>query len=190
MRRQCWTGGSGHRLSGTYRSHAGRALSQLDAPVASLPQANGRSQHYELRQSTDVCDMYLYSLEHHRWVEPHTCIPECQYAADCYVILSTKTGDTGLASLPARTGSTGRADSDSQKSTAKPIRVSTGKSPQPTMPMQNEGQVFSSYLHSTRLSCEAMICHVPPRFSHVSVQTWHTFAFGWDLSLPTACSLP
>jgi hypothetical protein len=49
---------------------------------------------------------------------------------------------------------------------------------------------FNSYLHSTRLSCEAMICHVPPRFSQVSVQTWHTFAFGWDLSLPTACSLP
>lgn len=46
------------------------------------------------------------------------------------------------------------------------------------------------FLHSTRLSCEAMICHVPPRFSHVSVQTWHTFALGWDLSLPRACSRP
>jgi hypothetical protein len=45
-------------------------------------------------------------------------------------------------------------------------------------------------LHSTRLSCEAMICHVPPRFSHVSVQTWHIFALGWDLSLPRACSRP
>jgi len=49
---------------------------------------------------------------------------------------------------------------------------------------------FSSYLQSTRLSCEAMICHVPPRFSQVSVQTWHTFTFGWDFSLPTACSRP
>ena len=34
------------------------------------------------------------------------------------------------------------------------------------------------YLQSTRLSCEAMICQAPPRFSQVSVQTWHTFAFG------------
>jgi len=49
---------------------------------------------------------------------------------------------------------------------------------------------FSSYLHSTRLSCEAMICRVPPCFSHVSVQTWHTFALGWDLSLPRAFSRP
>ena len=24
-----------------------------------------------------------------------------------------------------------------------------------------------------------MICHVPPRFSQVSVQTWHTFALGY-----------
>jgi len=48
----------------------------------------------------------------------------------------------------------------------------------------------SFYLHSTRLSCEAMICHVSPRFSHVSVQTWHTFALGCDWSLPTACSRP
>jgi hypothetical protein len=47
-----------------------------------------------------------------------------------------------------------------------------------------------SYLHSTRLSWDAMICHVPPRFSQVSVQTWHTFALGWDLSLPTAYSRP
>ena len=49
---------------------------------------------------------------------------------------------------------------------------------------------FSSYLHSTRLSCAATICHAPPRFSQVSVQTWHTFVFGCDLSLPTAYSLP
>ena len=47
-----------------------------------------------------------------------------------------------------------------------------------------------NYLHSTRLSCEAITCHLPPRFSHVSVQTWHTFAFGWEASFPTACSLP
>jgi hypothetical protein len=53
-----------------------------------------------------------------------------------------------------------------------------------------EGQRFFAYLHSSRLSCEAMICHVPPRFSQVSVQTWHTFAPGWALSLPTACSRP
>ncbi len=44
---------------------------------------------------------------------------------------------------------------------------------------------FSSYLHSARLSCEAIICQLPPRFSHVSVQTWQTFAFGPDLSLRT-----
>jgi hypothetical protein len=50
---------------------------------------------------------------------------------------------------------------------------------------EQEVRAFSSYLHSARLSCEAMICHVPPRFSHVSVQTWQTFAFGSDLSLPT-----
>src|ERR1019366_1971686 len=48
----------------------------------------------------------------------------------------------------------------------------------------------TGYRHFTRLSCEAIICQVPPRFSHVSVQTWHTFAFGLDLSLPIACSLP
>src|SRR5580704_6563731 len=50
---------------------------------------------------------------------------------------------------------------------------------------RTRARAFSSYLHSARLSCEAMICHVPPRFSHVSVQTWQTFAFGSDLSLPT-----
>ena len=79
----------------------------------------------------------------------------------------------------------GRTDSDSQKSIAKPFCVSTGKSPNRPCQCRTKGQAFSSYLHSTRLSCEAMIGHVPPRFSHVSVQTWHTFAFGWDLSLPT-----
>src|SRR5437016_739070 len=84
----------------------------------------------------------------------------------------------------------GRTGSDSQKSMAKPFCVSTGKSPNRPCQCRTKGKAFSSYLHSTRLSCEAMICHVPPRFSHVSVQTWHTFAFGWDLSLPTACSLP
>jgi hypothetical protein len=50
---------------------------------------------------------------------------------------------------------------------------------------RTRARAFSGYLHSARLSCEAMICHVPPRFSHVSVQTWQTFAFGSDLSLPT-----
>ena len=55
---------------------------------------------------------------------------------------------------------------------------------------RTEGHAFSSYLHFTRLSCEAMICHIPSRFSHVSVQTWHTSKFGLDLSLPKACSLP
>jgi len=48
----------------------------------------------------------------------------------------------------------------------------------------------SSYLQSTLLSCEAAICHLPSRFSQVSVQTWHTFASGCALSLPKACSLP
>jgi hypothetical protein len=72
---------------------------------------------------------------------------------------------------------------------ALPISAS-GKPPRARRSNWHAGRAFSSYLHSTRLSCEAMICHVPPRLSHVSVQTWHTFALGWDLSLPTACSLP
>ena len=46
------------------------------------------------------------------------------------------------------------------------------------------------YSHPARLSCEAMICHLSSRLSHVSVQTWQTFALGWDLSLPMACSRP
>lgn len=52
------------------------------------------------------------------------------------------------------------------------------------------GGAFSSYLQSTLLSCEAATCHLPLRFSQVSVQTWHCFASGCVLSLPMACSLP
>lgn len=54
-------------------------------------------------------------------------------------------------------------------------------------------ELFGDYAPETmviRVSCEAMICHVRSRFSQVSVQTWHTIVFRWDLSLPTACSLP
>ena len=50
--------------------------------------------------------------------------------------------------------------------------------------------MFSGYLQSTLLSWAAAICHLPLRFSQVSVQTWHCFASGWVLSLPMACSLP
>lgn len=46
------------------------------------------------------------------------------------------------------------------------------------------------YLQSILLSWAAAICHLPLRFSQVSVQIWHTFASGWVLSLPMACSLP
>ncbi len=40
------------------------------------------------------------------------------------------------------------------------------------------GNVIKRYLHATRLSCDAMSCHLSPRFSQVSVQTWQTFRFG------------
>jgi hypothetical protein len=52
------------------------------------------------------------------------------------------------------------------------------------------GRTSSSYLQSTLLSCAAATCHLPSRFSQVSVQTWHCFAPGCVLSLPMACSLP
>lgn len=68
-----------------------------------------------------------------------------------------------------------------------PLKVFAGR---PSGTGSRRAIASMGYLQSARLSCEAMICQVPPRFSHVSVQIWHTFASGWDLSLPTACSLP
>jgi hypothetical protein len=55
---------------------------------------------------------------------------------------------------------------------------------------QSPTKITSNYSQSTLLSCEATICHLPPRFNQVSVHTWHTFASGCVLSLPMACSLP
>src|ERR1035437_8433884 len=69
-------------------------------------------------------------------------------------------------------------------------RVAPSPHPQDEVQGEERRCCTDSYLHPVRLSCEAMICHTLPRFSHVSVQTWHTFASGLDLSLPTACSLP
>jgi hypothetical protein len=71
-----------------------------------------------------------------------------------------------------------------------PIRTSPNKSEDwiGVVPRRSDGAHY--YLQSTLLSCAAAICHLPFRFNHVSVQTWHCFASGLVLSLPMACSLP